>query len=70
MTNNENVCYFPSDNNTIDMVLLNKVNTTYHLHTHAEHYTMGIVIDGEIIIETNTEKFVCKSDSIFTIPVE
>ena len=70
MDNNKNVLYFSSNNNTIDIVLLNKVNTTYPLHTHAEHYTMGIVVDGEIIIETNAEKFVCKSDSIFTIPMD
>ena len=70
MDNNKNVLYFSSNNNTIDIVLLNKVNTTYPLHTHAEHYTMGIVVDGEIIIETNGEKFVCKSDSIFTIPMD
>ena len=70
MDNNENVFYFPSNNNTIDIVLLNKVNTAYPLHTHAEHYTMGIVVDGEIIIETNTEKRVCKSDRIFTIPMD
>lgn len=63
MDNNKNVLYFSSNNNTIDIVLLNKVNTTYPLHTHAEHYTMGIVVDGEIIIETNAEKFVCKSDT-------
>lgn len=67
---NKNVFYFSSNNNTIDIVLLNKVNTAYSLHTHAEHYTMGIVIDGEIIIETNAEKFVCKSDNVFTIPMD
>lgn len=70
MDNIENVIYFPSDNNTIDIVLLNKVNTVYPLHTHAEHYTMGLVVDGEIVIETNAEKFVCKSDNIFTIPMD
>ena len=70
MNDIENVIYFPSDNNTIDIVLLNKVNTVYPLHTHAEHYTMGIVVDGEIVIETNTGKFVCKSDNIFTIPMD
>lgn len=70
MNNIENVIYFPSDNNTIDIVLLNKVNNVYPLHTHAEHYTMGIVVDGEIVIETNTGKFVCKSDNIFTIPMD
>lgn len=70
MDDNKSVMYFPSNNNTIDIVLLNKVNTVYPLHTHAEHYTMGIVIDGEIIIETNAEKFVCKSDNIFTIPMD
>ncbi len=70
MDNNENVFYFPSNNNAIDIVLLNKVNTTYPLHTHAEHYTMGVVIDGEIIVETNVEKYVCKSDNIFTIPMD
>lgn len=70
MDNNENVFYFSSNNNTIDIVLLNKVNTAYPLHTHAEHYTMGIVIDGEIIVETNAGKFACKSDDIFTIPID
>ena len=70
MDNNKNVFYFSSNNNTIDIVLLNKVNTAYPLHTHAEHYTMGIVIDGEIIIETNAEKYVCKSDNIFIIPMD
>ena len=53
MNNIENVIYFPSDNNTIDIVLLNKVNNVYPLHTHAEHYTMGIVVDGEIVIYTS-----------------
>ena len=70
MANNENVFYFLSNSNTIDIVLLNKVNIAYPLHTHAEHYTMGIVIDGEIIVETNVEKYVCKSDNIFTIPMD
>ena len=70
MDNIENVIYFPSDNNAIDVVLLNKVNTVYPLHTHAEHYTIGIVVDGEIEIEINAEKFVCKSDNIFTIPMD
>ena len=70
MDNNETVYYFPSDDNTIDIVFLNNVNMEYPLHTHAQHYTVGIVVDGEIIIETNTEKRVCKADSIFTVPVD
>lgn len=70
MDNNENVFYLSSSNNTIDVVLLNNVYTAYPLHTHAEHYTMGIVVDGEIIIETTTEKNVCKSDNIFIIPMD
>lgn len=70
MNNNENVFYFLTNKNMLDIVLHNKVNTAYPLHTHAEHYTIGIVVDGEIIVKTNTEKFVCKSDSIFTIPMD
>lgn len=56
--------------NTVDLVMLNKVNTVYPLHTHAEHYTMGIVLDGQITIETNAEQYVCKSESVFTIPID
>ena len=48
----KNVLYFQSINNTMDIILLNKVHAVYPFHTHAEHYTMGIVVDGEIIIET------------------
>lgn len=70
MKNNEDIFYFTSTNNTIDIVLLNKVNTAYPLHTHAEHYTMGIVVDGKIIVETDTDKYVCKADDIFTIPID
>ena len=70
MKNNEDILYFTSTNNTIDIVMLNKVNTAYPLHTHAEHYTMGIVVDGEIIVETDTDKYVCKADNIFTIPID
>ena len=51
MNNNETVFYYPSMENTIDIVMLNKVNTVYPLHTHAQHYTMGIVMKGEIIQE-------------------
>ena len=50
MNNNETVFYYPSMENTIDIVMLNKVNTVYPLHTHAQHYTMGIVMEGEITI--------------------
>lgn len=70
MNNEENGFYFSSNNNTIDIVMLNKVNISYPLHTHGEHYTVGIVVDGEIVIETNAEKLVCKSDNIFTIPMD
>lgn len=70
MDNSENIFYFTSTNNTIDIVYHNKINTSYPLHTHAEHYTMGIVVDGEIIIETNADKYLCESDNIFTIPVD
>ena len=69
MDNSQNVFYIPS-NNTVDIVLLNKVNTVYPMHTHAEHYTMGIVIEGEIMMETNNEKYVCKADHIFSIPID
>ena len=47
MDNNEKVLYFSSTNQTIDIVLHKKVNTAYPLHTHAEHYTIGIVCDSE-----------------------
>ena len=36
MDNSENVFYLPSNNNTIDVVLLNNVYTAYPLHTHAD----------------------------------
>ena len=60
MKNSEDILYFTSSNNTIDIVMLNKVNTAYSLHTHAEHYTMGIIVEGEIIVETDTDKYVCR----------
>ncbi len=70
MDNDNDTFYFLSTNNTIDIVLLNNVNTIYPLHTHAEHYTIGIVIDGNIIVDTDTDKYVCKSNDIFTIPID
>ena len=69
MGNHRNVFYFPS-NNTIDIVLLNSVDIAYPLHTHAEHYTMGIVVEGKILIETDNEQHVCGADEIFTIPMD
>lgn len=66
----DNVLYCLSTDKTIDIVLLNKVNNVYPLHTHAEHYTIGIVCDGEIIIENNNEKYVCETDDVFTIPID
>lgn len=66
---NENVFYY-SGNKTIDVVFLNHVCTQYPLHTHALHYTMGIVVDGDIVIETNQEKYICQSDNFFTIPMD
>ena len=66
---NENVFYY-SGNKTIDVVFLNHVCTQYPLHTHAEHYTMGIVVDGDIVIETNQESFICRSDNFFSIPMD
>lgn len=70
MDNNKSIFYFTSTDNTIDMVLLHKVNISYPLHTHAEHYTMGIVVEGKIIIETDMDKYVCESDNIFTVPID
>ncbi len=70
MDNNKNTLYFISNHNTVDIVLLNKVNTAYPLHTHAEHYTIVLVIDGNILVETDTDKYVLEPDSIFTIPMD
>ena len=52
---NKRIMYFTSANNTIDIALVNQVNTSYPVHTHAEHYVMGIVMEGEIIIETDAD---------------
>lgn len=70
MNSNEKTIYFTSTNKTIDIALVNRVNITYPMHTHAEHYTMGIVVDGEIVIETDSDRYICKADNVFTIPVD
>ena len=67
---NKRIMYFTSANNTIDIALVNQVNTSYPVHTHAEHYVMGIVMEGEIIIETDADRYVCKADNVFAIPVD
>ena len=66
----KNILYFISQNNTIDMIYCNKANTSYPIHTHAQHFTIGIVINGEILVQTNSDKFICKADNIFTIPTD
>lgn len=70
MNKNEAKYYFTSADNTVDIVLLNNVYTSYPVHTHAEHYTMGLVIDGQIIIRTDKDNYICESNNIFTIPVD
>lgn len=70
MENTENIYYFTSINSTVDIVYHNKVKNSYPLHTHAEHYTAGIVIDGKIIIETEVDKYICEPNRIFSIPVD
>lgn len=65
MNINNNISYFLSANDTIDIVLLSKVNKKYPLHTHAEHYTIGIVADGKIAIETAQDQYICEADDIF-----
>ncbi len=52
------------------MIYYNQVNTSYPIHTHAQHFTIGIVINGEILVQTNSDKFICKADNIFTIPTD
>ena len=70
MKNNDTKYYFTSTDNTADIVLLNNVHTSYPFHTHAEHYTMGIVIEGQIVIETDKDNYICGSNGIFTIPID
>ena len=70
MNSNKKTIYFTSANNAIDLALVNRVTTSYPMHTHAEHYTMGIVVDGEVVIETDADRYICKADTVFTIPVD
>lgn len=70
MDHMEKVFYLTSIQNTIDIVLLSNVHTAYPLHTHAEHHTVGIVIAGKIIVETNVGKIVCEADDIFVVPMD
>lgn len=70
MNHSKNIIYLASTSNTVDVVYHNRVNTSYPLHTHAEHDTLGVVLDGEIEIETDTEKYVCKSNHIFAVPLD
>lgn len=70
MRQKENAFYFTSMDDTIDIVLLKEVHTSYPLHTHARHYTLGIVIDGALLIETAANTYVCNADNLFTIPID
>lgn len=62
--------YSISNDKTMDLVYHKNVNTSYPMHTHAEHDTLGIVINGAVLIETEADKYICEKHNLFTIPMD
>ena len=70
MVKNNDMQYFLSTDKTLDLVYHKDVNTSYSIHTHAEHDILGIVLDGFVLIETQTDKYVCEKHNLFMIPMD
>lgn len=70
MNQKETTWYTTNRENTIDIVYLENVTTSYPLHTHAQHYTLGIVEKGEVHITTPKGEYVCGPSCMFHIPMD
>lgn len=64
----DNVRYYRKDNQ-ISYVYYHKATLTYPMHTHAEHITLGTVLDGVVRITCdNKESDYHAGDSFFIMP--
>ena len=62
--------YSISNDKTLDLIYHKNVNTSYPIHTHAEHDTLGIVLDGAVFIESEAGNYICEKHNLFTIPMD
>lgn len=52
----------------IEVVSCEHVATSYPEHTHTEHYVLGIVTDGEILIVIDGQEYQCSAGNLFSVP--
>lgn len=62
--------YYYDKQRKIVLVFYKNAKLSYPIHTHAEHDTIGYVIDGEIAIVIDKETIVCEHGSSFNIAVD
>lgn len=62
--------YLLSSDKTLDLIYYEDADASYPLHTHAEHDTLGVVLDGTVVIETKEGRTVCGKKNMFTIPMD
>ncbi len=62
------VNYFHSDKNHIEMIYCHNSNISYPKHNHVSIYTIGLILDGSLIVERNGERAIYKREDLFVIP--
>lgn len=62
--------YLLSSEKKLDFVYYEDADASYPLHTHAEHDTLGIVLEGALVLETETGSYVCEAQNMFTVPMD
>lgn len=63
----ESVSYYYGDDQNIEVVIYKNSLRSYHVHTHADHYTVGVIQNGTIEIINNGTVTTCSNGEYFVI---
>lgn len=63
----ESVSYYYGDNHNIEVVMYENSMLSYPAHTHVDHYTVGVVLNGIIEIVNAGKAITCRNGDYFVI---
>lgn len=62
--------YYHDKQRKLNLVFYENATLSYPVHTHAEHDTIGYVLEGELDLETNNQTVIYKQGSSFVIKAD
>ncbi len=54
---------------SLEFILAENKEITYHIHNHVSKYVVGLVLDGNVELVQNAQTTLCVQDDLFIIPV-